>query len=65
MPQSGRRDRTMNKQILEFVNVLIDCGLIVSVGEALVLSRLTTPGYRGQDWSHMVNTAAIRAAHKK
>lgn len=55
----------MNNQVLAFINVLIECGLIASVNEALILARLTVPGYRGLNLKNVVGTAALRAAHKR
>lgn len=55
----------MSKVIKDFIETLIDLGLIQSMTEAEILAKITTPGYGAMDWSAVVATAALRAAHKR
>lgn len=54
----------MSDAFQDFFDTLIDCGLLISRGEAVVLA--TVSRRRGQlDWMAVLDTCAVRAAHKK
>lgn len=52
-----------------FVDTLIDCGLLISRGEAIVLAKVARSRHRRYgghlDWMAVLDTCAVRAAHKK
>ncbi len=59
----------MSDTFWDFVDILVDCGLLTSRGEAIVLAKVGRSRrlrYGGQlNLIAVLDTCAVRAAHKK